>query len=100
MIDNKTIQQIAKLARIKLTGKEEEKMQGELSSILKYIELLNRVDTEGVEPLYQTTGLLNSVRGDEYREDFEIGGELHDKLVGQAPGKGGRAIKVKSILNK
>lgn len=100
MIDKKTIQHIAKLARINLTDKEEEKMQVELSSILEYIELLNRVETEGIEPLYQTTGLVNSLREDKYREDFKIDEKLHDKLVGQAPEREGRFVKVRSILNK
>lgn len=100
MIDKNTIRHIAKLANIKLTEKEEEKMKNELSAILGYIEQLNRVATEGVEPLYQNTGLLNSVRSDEYRQDFKVGDELHQKLIGQAPEKEGRFVKVKSILKK
>lgn len=95
-MDVKTIHHIASLARIKLTAKEEEKMQGELSSILGYIEQLSKVNTEGVEPLYQTTGLVNSMRKD------EPGGIANDNnfLVGQAPDKENGFVKVRSVLNK
>lgn len=99
-MDSKTVKHIARLARIKITEKEEEKMKEELSAILGYIEQLNKVETEGIEPLYQNTGLLNSTRPDKYREDFKVGGELHEKLIGQAPEKEGRFVKVRSVLSK
>jgi|SRR3989344_6456446 len=100
MIDNKTIQHIAKLARIRLTDKEEEKMKSDLSSILDYIGQLNSVNTDSVEPLYQTTGLVNSMRTDEDRGEFKMDEDLNKKLIGQAPDKQERFLRVKSILNK
>ena len=109
-MDSKTIKHIASLARIELSEKEEEKMKNELSSILGYIEQLSKVNTDGVEPLYQTTGLVNSMREDKSRGDFSAKGgptsdwemtdELNEKLIGQAPEKEKRFIKVKSVLNK
>ena len=99
-MDSKTIKHIASLARLSLTEKEEDKMKTELSSILGYIEQLNRVNTEGVEPLYQTTGLVNSIREDRHRGDFEMSEELDKKLIGQAPSRQDKFVKVKSILNK
>ena len=99
-MDAKTIKHMASLARIELTEKEEDKMKNELSSVLGYIDQLNKVNTEGVEPLYQTTGLTNSMRPDEYRGDFKMSEELNKKLIGQAPDKEERFIKVKSILRK
>ena len=99
-MDIKTVKHIASLARIELTEKEEYKMKDELSSILSYVEQLNKVKTDGVEPLYQTTGLVNSRREDKYRGDFKMNEELNAKLIGQAPDKENRFLKVKSILNK
>lgn len=99
-MDSKIIKHIASLARIQLTEKEEEKMKNELSSILGYVGQLNKVDTKGVEPLYQITGLVNSMREDKYREDFKINDELYKKLIGQAPEKEKNFIKVRPILNK
>lgn len=100
MLDNKEIKHVAQLARIKITEKEEEKFRKELSSILDYINKLNEVNTEGVEPLYQTTGLVNSMRPDEHRKDFEMNEDLNKNLIGQAPDKEERFVKVRSVLNK
>lgn len=94
------IKHIAKLARIKLTEKEEEKFGKELASILDFIDQLNKADTSKVEPAYQITGLVNSFRSDEHRKDFEMDEELNEKLIGQAPHQENRFIKVKSVLNK
>ena len=98
MIDKKTIQHTARLARIRLTDKEEEKFQGDLSSVLDYIEQLNKVNTEGVEPLYQTTGIINSVREDEDRGEFKVGEKNNSLLVGQAPEKQENFVKVKPVF--
>jgi len=99
-MDIKTIKHIASLARIGLNEKEEELMKSEISSVLKYAEKLEQVDTRGVEPLYQTTGLVNSLREDESRKDFEMNEDLNDKLIGQAPSQERGFIKVKSVFNK
>lgn len=100
MLDEKTVKHIAKLARIKLTETEEKKFQKELGAILNYINKLNEVNTDGVEPLYQTTGLVNSYRDDEPRGEFKMGEDLNQKLIGQAPHQQDRFIKVKSVLRK
>jgi len=124
-MDSKTIKHIASLARIELTAREEEKISGELSAVLGYIDQLNSINTDGVEPLYQTTGLINSMRQDKSRKDFEMDPvrsslakvlrtrdsvasetsygmdeSLNEKLIGQAPSRQDRFIKVKSVLRK
>ena len=98
-MDIKTIKHVAALARIEITQKEEEKIKDELSSILGYIEHLNKVNTENIEPLYQVTGLVNSMREDKSGH-FKMDEVLNQKLIGQTPHKKDRFIKVKSILNK
>lgn len=100
MISDKEIKHIAKLARIELTEKEEERFKRDLSSILDYINKLNEVNTDGVEPLYQTTGLVNNMRSDENRGEFEMNDDLNEKFIGQAPHKQDRFVKVKSVLKK
>ena len=93
------IKHVAKLARIKIDEKEEKKLQKDLDSILKYIDKLNAVDTEGVEPLYQTTGLVDSFREDEPRGEFKMDENLNERLVGQAPNKEGCFVKVRPVLS-
>ena len=98
MLTDKEVKHIAELARIKISEKEEQSLKKDLSSILEYIDKLNEVDTTGFEPLYQTTGLVNSFREDEPRGEFKMNENLNEKLIGQAPHKEGRFIKVKSVL--
>lgn len=59
------VQHVATLARIGLTPAEVEKFQTQLSGILDYVEQLNEVNTDGVEPTAQVTGLTNVTREDE-----------------------------------
>jgi aspartyl-tRNA(Asn)/glutamyl-tRNA(Gln) amidotransferase subunit C len=61
------IQKIADLARLELSEKEKEKYGNQLSDILSYIDQLSEVDTEGVEPTAQVTGLENIYREDEIK---------------------------------
>lgn len=100
MLTDKEVRHIADLARVKITEKEAGKFKKELASILDYVDQLNKVDTEGVEPLYQTTGLINAVRSDEPRGEFNMDENLNEKLIGQAPHSQNRFVKVKSVLRK
>ncbi|MBI2627118.1 MAG: Asp-tRNA(Asn)/Glu-tRNA(Gln) amidotransferase subunit GatC [Parcubacteria group bacterium] len=92
------VEHIARLARIELTEVEKEKFAKELAKILDFIDQLNKVDTENIEPLYQTTGLSNSYRSDEPRNSFVMDEDLTNKLIGQTPEHEGRFVKVKSVL--
>lgn len=55
---------LAQLARLELSDKEIETFQTELSTILKYVEQLQTVDTSGLEATTQVTGLTNVMRDD------------------------------------
>ena len=59
---------LAQLSRLKLTDEEIERFREELSSILDYVEVLDKVDTKGLEPTYQVTGLRNVMRRDEVKD--------------------------------
>ncbi len=61
------VRHVAKLARLRLSEAEVEKFSTQLSSILDYVVILNEVDTEGVAPTSQVTGLENVTRKDEVR---------------------------------
>lgn len=58
---------VAKLAKLDLTETEIEKYSSQLSSIIGHISELSEVDTTGVEPTSQTTGLENVFRDDEIK---------------------------------
>ena len=100
MLTDAEVNHIAKLARIELSEEMRDRMKRDLTKVLGYIDLLNEVDTSGVEPLYQVTGLQNQTRPDEHRGDFVVDEILLERLVGQAPAHQSRMVKVKSIKAK
>ena len=74
------VRKIAQLARIKLTPEEEERHAETISAVLDYMKILNEVNTDGVEPTFQVTGLEDVVRVDEVRES-----KLVKELMAQMP---------------
>ena len=50
MIEKDQVLHVAKLARLKLSDDEVERMAGELSGILEHVEHINELDLDGVEP--------------------------------------------------
>jgi len=59
------IKHVAKLANLTLSSEEEEKFSDQLEETITYIEGLNEVNTDGIEPTSQVTGLENVTREDE-----------------------------------
>ena len=64
MIDREQVLHVAKLARLKLTDDEVEKMTGELSQILEHVERMEALDLDGVEPTSHVVALENVLRED------------------------------------
>lgn len=76
MLNEEQVRHVAKLARIKLTDEEVKKFGKQLSAVLKYMEILNEVDTEGVPETSQVTGLTNVMEKDEVRKGQSTREEL------------------------
>jgi len=70
------VKKIAHLARLGLTDEEIEKFAPQLTDILNYVEMLSEVDTTGVEPTSQVTGLANVTREDEVDQSLSTPDEL------------------------
>ncbi len=64
-IDKKTLEHLAKLARIELQPQEEEKLLRDLREILGYIEELKEVDTSAIAPMTGGTDFKNVFRDDD-----------------------------------
>ena len=56
---------VAALARLSFSSVDEERLTGELNRILQYMDRLNELDTEGVEPTSHVLPLANAFRLDE-----------------------------------
>lgn len=97
----KQVEDIARLARIELTQKEKELYSEQLSDILKFVEKLEAVDTNGVAETSQVTGLENVFREDIADEQTQINADKRinrEKLLSNAPAQKDGYIKVKQIL--
>lgn len=95
--DSSWVLNVAHLARIELSNAEEEKFAGQLSAVLENFELLNKVDTTGVEPIAQVSGLTNIFRSDGIKNPS--GKESRDKLLSNAPEIDNGSIKVPGVFN-
>ena len=70
MIGREQVLHVAKLARLRLTDEEIEKMSSELSGILDHIEKIEELDLDGVEPTSHVVTLENVLRPDEPRPSW------------------------------
>ncbi len=95
MLSQKDVKYIAQMARLKLDEAEEKKLVKELSSILEYVKKLEEVNTTGVEPTAQVTGLINVVQEDKIQETDK---EKIEDILNNAPNQEEKMIKVKKIL--
>ena len=79
-IDKDKIKHISKLARISIDSKKSDSLAKDLTSIFKFIEQLNELDTNKVEPL---TSILNqSLRS---RKDEINDGKIREKVLKNSP---------------
>ena len=63
-VDEKTVRRVARLARIKVEEKDVPKLAGELNVILAFVEQLNEVNVDGVEPLTSVVAMEMKKRAD------------------------------------
>jgi aspartyl-tRNA(Asn)/glutamyl-tRNA(Gln) amidotransferase subunit C len=67
VIDRAQVLHVARLARLRLSDEEVERMSDELSSILEHVERINELDLDGVEPTSHVVDVENVLRPDEPR---------------------------------
>lgn len=79
-IDNATVTKIASLARIRVTDDEKARYAAQIGGIMKWIEQLNAVNTDGVEPLANVAEIALKLRKDEV-----IDGNIQADVLANAP---------------
>ena len=93
-ISREDVLRLARLSKLQLTDNEIDALASDITAILGYVEQLDELDTEGVEPTYQVTGLTNVWRADE----VEVGDVSRDELLSLAPESTDNQIKVQKVL--
>ena len=92
-IDKNTLRKIAHLGRLEFDPKHEESMTKSLTSILDWVEKLNEVNTENVEPLIHMSEEINVFREDVVRPHL-----AHEKGLKNAPKKDQDYFRVPKVM--
>jgi aspartyl-tRNA(Asn)/glutamyl-tRNA(Gln) amidotransferase subunit C len=92
-LDPATVRRIAKLARIGIDDSDLPALQGELNGILGWIEQLNEVDVDGVEPMIGTGHAALRMR-----EDVVTDGDARDAVLSNAPDAVGPFYTVPKVV--
>lgn len=88
---------VAKLSKLELTNAEIEKFLPQLSSVVDYISELSEVDTSGIEPTSQTTGLSDVYREDQIKPEAVL---TQDETLSGTEETYNGYFKVKAILTE
>jgi aspartyl-tRNA(Asn)/glutamyl-tRNA(Gln) amidotransferase subunit C len=93
MIDPKTIENVAKLARLKLNQNEVLQYTEQLSKALMHFEEISKINTEGVEPLVTASDIETYLR-----EDNKLNEIPTSEIVKNAPDRSGMLFKVPPVV--
>ena len=91
MIEKEQVLHVARLARLKLSDEEVDRMASELSGILEHVERISELDLDDVEPTSHVIALENVFRPDEPRPSWD-----RDDVLESAPDPASGAFRVPS----
>ena len=92
-VTNELIDQLAHLARLEFSSIEKEELKTDLERMISFVEKLNEVDTEGVEPLLHMSDEINILR-----EDAIKGSVSREDALKNAPVKDDRFFLVPTVI--
>lgn len=84
---------LEELSRLNLTGDEKQRTQKDLNAILKYMDKLNELDTNGVEPSSHAIPMVNV-----FRDDIVTNKDGRERMLENAPNRSNGAFRVPKIL--
>lgn len=79
-ISDETIEYVGILSKLELSGWEKEAAKTDMEKMLDYIDILNELDTEGIEPMSHVFPVNNV-----FREDVVMNGNNREKILENAP---------------
>jgi aspartyl-tRNA(Asn)/glutamyl-tRNA(Gln) amidotransferase subunit C len=93
-ITREEVNRVAHLARLELNNGEEERLTGDLNNILGYVDKLNELDTDGVEPACHAVPVTNAFRDDERKDYFTV-----SEGLANAPDEQDGSFKVPKVID-
>ncbi len=94
-INRKDVEKLAHLSRLELTEEELVNMESDMNKMLQFVEKINELDLEGVEPLAYVSDEVNILREDEVKQDI-----THDEALKNAPDKDTDYFRVPKVIKK
>jgi len=93
-IDKNTVKHISKLARISLNEKKIDSLSKDLSSIMKFIEKLNNLNTDKINPLTSIINASLKSRVDEVKD-----GKIREQILKNSPEKNEEFFVVPKVID-
>lgn len=93
MIDKKTIEHIASLARLQVTEQEVQEYAAQLGKALSHFQQIAKIDTAGIEPLVTPTEIEANWREDIVKKEFNA-----EEMTANAPSRAGSLFKVPPVV--
>ncbi|GAB4424919.1 MAG: Asp-tRNA(Asn)/Glu-tRNA(Gln) amidotransferase subunit GatC [Chloroflexi bacterium OHK40] len=93
-LSSQEVAHVARLARLRLSAEELERMRSQLSNILDYIAMLQEVNVDGVPPTAQVTDLVTVMRPDEVTT-----GLTREQALANAPDQREGMFRVKPVFD-
>ena len=89
IISDETMEYVGILAKLELSEEEKLAARSDMERMLDYIDTLNELDTEGIEPMSHVFPVNNV-----FREDVVTNGDEHEKILANAPEEKDQSFKV------
>lgn len=93
-IDKDTLNKIAHLSRLEFDEKNTDKMVNDMNGIIAFVEKLNEVNTDGIEPLTTMSHEINAMREDVVKPQLS-----HERALKNAPKKDSDYFRVPKVLD-
>ena len=94
-INDEMIDKLADLAKLEFEKEDREEIKKDLGNILDFVETLQKVDTDGIEPLIYMNDDVNVMRSDEEKTII-----TKEEALKNAPHKDSDYFKVPHVLKK
>lgn len=94
-VTDELVDKLAQLAKLEFKDEKKEQIKGDFQKMLNFVEKLNELDTEGVEPLIHMSDTVNEFRDDTLEHTIS-----HEDALKNAPEKDSDYFKVPKVLKK
>ncbi len=94
-LTKETVERLAELSKLEFNDVEKTELVNDLNRIIGFIEKLNELDTDGVEPLIYMSEEKNVLRSDEIQQEIS-----HEEILQNAPKKDSDYFRVPKVLDR